>query len=204
MKYYIAENGQPAGPFELNELLEHGVTMNTQLWNETLPGWTAASNIPEVMNLLNAPLPPVPQYEQPVYEQTQQYVQPQQPQQPQYAQQQYVQPQPQPQVQYGPQPQYAQQPYQQPAGSMPMPDTHMVGAILTTLFCCLPLGIVAIIKASQVSNNYNQGNYNAAVQASNEAKKWMTWGIVGGLVVIILYVVLVVVLGVGGALASSY
>ena len=80
----------------------------------------------------------------------------------------------------------------------------MVGAILTTLFCCLPLGIVAIIKASQVSNNYNQGNYNAAVQASNEAKKWMTWGIVGGLIVAVLYVILVVVLGVGGALASSY
>ena len=27
MKYYIAENGQQAGPFEPNELLLHGLTV---------------------------------------------------------------------------------------------------------------------------------------------------------------------------------
>ena len=59
MKYYIAENGQPAGPFELNELLEHGLTVNSQVWNESMTGWTAAGSVPEVMNLLRASSQPV-------------------------------------------------------------------------------------------------------------------------------------------------
>ena len=36
----------------------------------------------------------------------------------------------------------------------PMPSNNMVLAILTTVCCCLPLGIVAVIKASQVSSLY--------------------------------------------------
>lgn len=53
-----------------------------------------------------------------------------------------------------------------------MPDTHLVWAILTTLFCCLPFGIVSIVKASQVSSAYHTGNYQQAEQNSRDAKKW--------------------------------
>ena len=35
-----------------------------------------------------------------------------------------------------------------------MPNNNMILAILTTVCCCLPLGIVAVIKANQVRKLY--------------------------------------------------
>ncbi len=85
------------------------------------------------------------------------------------------------------QPYSPQQPsYQQPspgyAGfpSQPMPDNYLVWAILVTLFCCLPFGIVSIVKASQVSSLYRGGDYQGAVAASESAKKWAIIGAVCG------------------------
>lgn len=96
MKYYIAENGQPAGPFELKELMQHGLTPNSQVWNEKMSGWTRASEVPELMTLLGMPTAAQPvQPVQPVQPQPSPYA-PQQPQQPQsspYAPQQPQQPQ---------------------------------------------------------------------------------------------------------------
>lgn len=67
------------------------------------------------------------------------------------------------------------------------PDNNMVLAIFTTICCCLPLGIVAIIKASKVNSFYMMKQYDAAVNAANEAKKWSLIGIVLGIVVLIVY-----------------
>ncbi len=52
------------------------------------------------------------------------------------------------------------------------PNTNLVWAILSTLFCCLPLGIVAIVKASQVDTLWFCGKYNEAIAAAESAKKW--------------------------------
>ena len=52
------------------------------------------------------------------------------------------------------------------------PDNYLVYSILTTLFCCLPFGIVGIVKSAQVSSKYQSGDYEGAVQASRDAKKW--------------------------------
>ena len=84
----------------------------------------------------------------------------------------------QPQPGYGPQQPYGAQP--------PMPDTYMVWAILATLLCCLPFGIVSIVKASQVSSLYNQGRYQEAVAASEAAKKWAIWSAIVGVVLSII------------------
>ena len=84
----------------------------------------------------------------------------------------------QPQPSYGPQQPYGAQP--------PMPDTYMVWAILATLLCCLPFGIVSIVKASQVSSLYNQGRYQEAVAASEAAKKWAIWSAIAGVVLSII------------------
>lgn len=53
------------------------------------------------------------------------------------------------------------------------PENHLVGAILATLFCCLPFGVVAIVYASQVDTKHFSGDYHGARQAAQNAQNWM-------------------------------
>ena len=52
------------------------------------------------------------------------------------------------------------------------PESNIVWAIVCTIMCCLPLGIVAIIKAMSVEKLWNQGRYDEAQSAANAAKRW--------------------------------
>lgn len=63
-------------------------------------------------------------------------------------------------------------------GNTPMqkPDSFLVWAILSTFMCCMPLGIVAIIKATQVDSYWAQGLHEEAYKAAAEAKKWTLIG----------------------------
>jgi len=94
------------------------------------------------------------------------------------------------------QPGAAQPAYAPPAA--PAVPNHLVWAILVTLFCCLPFGIVAIVYASQVNTKLNAGDYEGAVRSSQNAKTWcwVSFGI--GLFFTFAYVVLVMI----GALAE--
>ena len=49
---------------------------------------------------------------------------------------------------------------------------YLVQAILCTLFCCLPFGIVAIVFAAQVNGHLAAGNHQAAASASANARTW--------------------------------
>jgi hypothetical protein len=73
----------------------------------------------------------------------------------------------------------------------PEPDNYLVWAILTTVFCCLPLGIVSIVNSTKVSGLWSQGRYAEAQAASESAKKWAIIaaivGAVVGVIVVILY-----------------
>ncbi|MBO7139889.1 MAG: CD225/dispanin family protein [Prevotella sp.] len=71
----------------------------------------------------------------------------------------------------------------------------MVLAILTTIFCCLPTGIYAIIQASKVDKLYMSGEYNEAMKASDDAKKWSIIGIVISVVCWIFYLIFVFAFG---------
>lgn len=51
----------------------------------------------------------------------------------------------------------------------PKPNNHLVFSILVTLFCCLPLGVVAIVKSCAVDSAYNAGNYPEAEACSKSA-----------------------------------
>lgn len=88
------------------------------------------------------------------------------------------------------------------SGSIP-PDNNLVWAILCTVLCCLPLGIVSIVKASQVNTLWAQGHYDAARKAANDAGKWAIWGAVIGPVSVILFYVIFFILY-AGALFASY
>ena len=76
-----------------------------------------------------------------------------------------------------------------PAGAT-VPN-HMVGAILTTLFCCLIGGIIAIIYASQVNTKLAQGDIEGAKAASRTAGGWIIANIVVGLIGSLLYALIV-------------
>ncbi len=72
--------------------------------------------------------------------------------------------------------------------SMPIkPNNYMALAIFTTICCCLPLGIVAIVKASKVNEYFVLRQYELAQKTANDAKKWSLIGIVIGLVCQIIY-----------------
>ena len=47
-------------------------------------------------------------------------------------------------------------------------NNNMVKAILVTIFCCLPLGIVAIIKASEVNGKLAAGDIEGAQLSAPE------------------------------------
>lgn len=77
--------------------------------------------------------------------------------------------------------------YPPPQPQGPQPSTHLVFAILTTLFCCLPFGVVSIVKASQVNGLWAQGRAAEAQASSAAAKKWATWSLFAGVVVAVIY-----------------
>lgn len=96
---------------------------------------------------------------------------------------------------YGtPPPSYDGMPPAQPPTSEP-PSNNLVWAILTTIFCCLPLGVVSIVFAAQVNSKWQAGDYAGAQDASRKAKQWAIWSAVAGVVVAVLYVVLALVVG---------
>jgi hypothetical protein len=116
-----------------------------------------------------------------------------------YGEQQYGQPQPYgeqpygqayPPAGYGPAPGYG---YGMPAG--PAPDNYLVWAILSTVLCCLPLGIVSIIKSTQVNTLWAQGQYDEARKSAADAKKWAMWSAISTaivyVVIIIIYVIII-------------
>ena len=85
-----------------------------------------------------------------------------------------------------------------PGGSPP--DNKLVWSILVTLFCCLPFGIVAIIKSAEVNSKWNAGDVAGAQQSAADAGKWIKWSVIAGVLLAVLYIVFVVLLG---SLASS-
>jgi hypothetical protein len=182
MKYYIAENGQPAGPFEPSELLAHGLTVNSLVWGEGMPNWISASQVPELMALLGgqtfnpgnldtqlpqtppmggqAPMPQMPPFNpQPTTTGTP------------YGQGTTNQP-------YAP-PQYG------PGTNQPqnmMPKTWLTESIIATIVCSLCCGasvitlitgVIAIFQANGVKTKFNSGDYAGANSKSASAKMWM-------------------------------
>jgi len=78
----------------------------------------------------------------------------------------------------------------------PAISNNMVWAILSTLFCCLPLGIVSIIHAAKVDGLVAAGNYAAAQEAADKAKAWAMWAAGAWLILVVLYVVFILMIGV--------
>ena len=85
----------------------------------------------------------------------------------------------------------------------PPPKNWLVESILVTLFCCLPFGIVGIINASKVNTLLASGDYAGAQAASVQAGKWVKYGLIAGGIFVVLYIVFVVVMGVGAGVLGA-
>ena len=176
--YYLDYTNQRQGPVSEQELLAAGISPTTLVWKQGMSNWTAASEVPELAAFFPAE-PTAAEAPQPELQQPQQsqrpYAQPQQPQQPYAQPQQPYGPQPQqpyaPQSQYGPQTPIGGQPYAQPSFGPP-PDNYLVWAILSTICCCFPAGVVSIVYSTKVNSLYRMGQVRQAEEAAENAKKW--------------------------------
>ncbi len=81
---------------------------------------------------------------------------------------------------------------------METPKNWLVEAILVTLFCCQPLGIVGIIFAAQVNSLVAEGKIEEAQRKSDDAGKWVKWGFGLGLTFIVLYFLFIMLAVVAG------
>ncbi|MFI0355839.1 CD225/dispanin family protein [Actinomadura sp. 9N407] len=75
----------------------------------------------------------------------------------------------------------------------PPPPNNLVWAILTTIFCCLPAGVVSIVFAAQVNSKWQAGDYQGAMSASKNAKTWAIVAAVAGLIFSAIYAVFLLV-----------
>lgn len=75
-------------------------------------------------------------------------------------------------------------------------NSHLVDAILVTICCCLPFGIVGIIFAAMCKSQIATGNYALAREYSRKANMWNMIGLFLGLSISALYFLMVC--GAGG------
>lgn len=85
-----------------------------------------------------------------------------------------------------------------PAPNEPPPQNYLVWAILATILCCLPLGIVSIVFAAQVNSKWQTGDYAGARLASKNARLWALIALIAGIVVAGIFSLFTVFVGLSG------
>lgn len=85
---------------------------------------------------------------------------------------------------YGYQPGPPMYPYGRP------PDNNLVYGLVATIICCMPLGIVSIVKATRVNSLWAQGRFEESHRAARSARTWAIWSAVAAVFVLASYVVL--------------
>lgn len=154
MQYWINHNGVQSGPVDADGIKELALTSRAYVWHPGLSDWVKITQVPELEGL----------YE--VVDEPATVGQPLQPQNTAPAQQ----------------PMNPQPVNTQPEGDPePCPPTNLVWAIITTVLCCLPAGIVAIIYAMKVTNKYREGDIEGAKRASEVGAWWCIVSIILGI-----------------------
>ncbi|WJZ03948.1 CD225/dispanin family protein [Corynebacterium freiburgense] len=83
------------------------------------------------------------------------------------------------------------------------PDNYLILTILSTIFCCLPIGAYSIYLSLQVDKLWQAGQYADAAQASENAKKFAIISAVVGIIVMVLYWVLSIFVFAGSAAVDT-
>lgn len=163
-KYYLSIDGKQEGPFTFEELKNYPLTTKTQVWTAE-SGWSNACDVEELVELLPSSESGIKRGNP-----TAPYSNP--PAQPSYG--------------------GRLDPMSGTQVRIP-PKNWLVESILVTLFCCLPLGIVGIINAVKVNDMVQMGNYDLAEKYSNDAKKWINWGVIISLGIIFIYFIIAMI-----------
>ena len=177
MEIYIHANGSNMGPYSLEQLKDLGISPDTPVWYNGLPDWTPAGVAPATRELFFAPSPDkaiVP--EEPSAE-TQATPASGESAPPIPSGQQGYNPN---QGYYGRQG-YNPQGYPYGPGQQGPPPSYLAWAIISTLCCCIPFGVVAIVYASKVNSLWARGDMYGAQKASERAQLWTILAIVLGL-----------------------
>lgn len=192
MLYWINQDGVQAGPVTSEQLKEMAVNDSAYVWRAGMDDWCRITECPELDGLYE-----VAPAEEPA--ETDNFIETAETDAPEtVAETDPVEeeptmgtplypPVPGPMM---PQPAPAAQPYAPLPAAQPTngetvpkcPPTNLVWAILATIFCCLPLGVVAIIYSVKVSQKYQQGDYAAAEHYSEVSAWWCIGTIVGGII----------------------
>ncbi len=163
MQWFTGKNGTTAGPFteaEMQRMAGSGeLNPDDLVWREGDANWQAAKMVATFFPALAALAAPMLSIPPP------------------------MNPPP------GANPYYAAPRFQesfQAEASTPRPPNHLVWSIVTTLLCCLPLGIAAIIYSCKVEGLHLSGNTKGAIQAANTAKTLNFVSLLLGVLIILL------------------
>jgi hypothetical protein len=83
-----------------------------------------------------------------------------------------------------------------------VPD-YLIWTIIETICCCQPLGIAGIVFSILANSAKSSGDYAKAVQNAKYAKICLIVGVIGGLVIGLLYIAMVAFIGVGEAMSQQ-
>jgi hypothetical protein len=73
------------------------------------------------------------------------------------------------------------------------PPNYLVWSILSTILCCLPLGVVSIVFSTQVNTKWALGDVAGAQDASEKAKRFAIWAAIAWVIIAVLYGILIAV-----------
>lgn len=179
-QYWINFNGEQKGPMSMEQIAQMGVDESAYVWHSGLSDWVKITAVPELKEMLdNATVnnqneteaqqltdQPVEEEEVPALPKKE--VAPQLPNN-------NVAPGMGYQSRYMPR-QVAE--HKEPQELPKCPPTNLVWAIISTVFCCTPAGIVAIVFAYLTKKNYNNGDFRRAERMS----EYGAWAVIASII----------------------